>query len=209
MPKITEIGTGITKQAKPTISVEVDGQEKFETELAKNLNYLEEMNKKFGNFGSESLEAKCVSQKILGAEKSKLEGENRHNDWPDHSQEWFAHKILFNIKETEDYIKIGNADEAASLAFRVGSLWATAVMKFSWEKDALFGQETRKGRARGGKARRKFYDRINSLLDKEPNLNANQIVKCFSSDYPGEDSRSVQRAATSILKERKDKLNNA
>lgn len=53
----------------------------------------------------------------------------------------FAQKILRSLELADHAILEGQAELAARLALDAGQLWATAVMKWSWEADALRGEK--------------------------------------------------------------------
>lgn len=62
-----------------------------------------------------------------------------------HSKIGFARDIQGDLSIADKLTKEGKADEAAAFAFTAETKWATMIMKFSWEDDALRGEKVAGG----------------------------------------------------------------
>ena len=91
-----------------------------------------------GDFAFISREARNVVAAIL-AEADRPEAA------PEDSLVWFAREIQFDLQLADRFTEDNDADKAARFAFAAASRWATMVMKFSWEVDALRGEKVAGG----------------------------------------------------------------
>ena len=91
---------------------------------------------------------------------------------------WFAREIQFDFDLADKFISEGDADQAARFSFSAASAWATMVMKYSWEDDALRGEKVAGGsknaahqtNSRHDEMRQKRFTRIRQLLAKGLNM---------------------------------------
>lgn len=134
-----------------------------------------------GEFGARALEAIEASRGIVEREGGGPHERDSEGD--------FASQILRMFALAQHRISEGRADEAARFAYEAGSLWATAVMKFSWESDVLKSRRrtedlaegsARSNRKRSSAARRKHIEWASVASEVErsnPGLSQSRIAE--------------------------------
>jgi hypothetical protein len=136
-----KIGTGITAREYTPLS-----DEKLQRRAR---SWTNSTKKRGGIFGAVSARAVAISEHIR--DSSMNVGADLMTDSPEH----FARRILKMHRAAQDYIQEGNADLAGRWAWEAGVLWATAKMKWEWEKRALAGKGSHGGSKSGGENTKK------------------------------------------------------
>lgn len=160
-PRTRMVGTGITRRKR----VVHDGQS-----LMDELKRQGDAHRALGEYaGSEPVPGMvAVCERIL-ARGDKF-------DHGDDSEADFASGILIYHRQALAHITAGKADQAAAFAFAAGRLWATASMKWAWERDALTGQKNLAGSSKAGEAtsrqhgpmRERRFARMAELVQQMP-----------------------------------------
>lgn len=148
MPKEVKRGTGIT--AREVTMFDMTGATPGDIQLAKKSfrSWNDMIAEGGGIFGAVSLQAAKSAKLIL--EETASEGDSFLEDSPRD----FAYFIDKQIRVAKGRIESGSADGAARHAFEAGVKWAQAVMKWSWEPDALAGQKFLQASASGASMRK-------------------------------------------------------
>lgn len=160
-PRVRMIGTGITRRRR----VVLDGPSLFE-ELKRQGAAHRELGEYAGNKPVPDMVAVC--ERILDRGDEYEHGDDSEAD--------FAAGILIYHRQAVAHIAAGKADQAAAFAFSAGSLWATAKMKWAWEREALTGQKNLAGSSKAGEAtsrqhgpmRERRFARMAELVQQMP-----------------------------------------
>lgn len=176
MAKRETVGTGITKQTRTMY--DVTGNTPGDIVGAKTA-----FRENFRAIGEKGLWA-AHSDHIRQTCEEILRGKDIHGDFEADSPECFARRIRrslqladYNLGEGKYCLAEGSTSVAAAMALEVGTLWATAMMKWGWEVEALRGQDSlndlRNGRAASIAAKKKPVSdrqRLISAMLRETNL---------------------------------------
>lgn len=155
MPKNEIVGTGIT--AREVVRYDVTGNTPGDIEaLREHLDVMfGEHNNLFatgGMFCVKTETARLVCEEIM-------KGKNTQCGFEKDSSEDFAQRILKWLKVSKHCIDNGDANRAAAWGFVAGTEWATATMKWSFEKEILKAranvERNRVNGAKGGQAEKR------------------------------------------------------
>jgi hypothetical protein len=112
---------------------------------------------------------------------------------PEDSAAYFATRIMKHLDCADAKVAGGDAAEAALHAFYAATEWATMVMKFSWEVDALRGEKVAGGARNSAHAtntkheetRRIRLDRMRHHLGATPDMSVDSAAHACAAEGLG------------------------
>lgn len=169
MPRKVKLGTGITAYEITMYDVQEEGLPQGSSDWNQSL-------KEHGYFGTVARQAEQTCELITAKAGAGL-------PTMEDSPEAFARLIGKLIRATKNEIARSDADRAARFAFRAGTEWARAAMKWAWEDDAFRGEKVAGGErnaahqtnARHAPPREKRFARMRELV---PRMGPDKAAAC-------------------------------
>lgn len=181
MPKTEIIGTGITQRPLTTFDTSGDTPgdvEAFWRHHHETVRGWIEQCDQAGSFGAVTADARKQCGEILEAAGP----EYPLTDYPKgcDKPEALAYLVNWDLDAADNSITSGDADASARYGFEAGIKWATALIKWQWEKAAIRGDNTVKSASTGGTERARNYRDRNAqikaqykeILEKRGNASA-------------------------------------